>query len=154
LSKITDKTREILEPLLPDLGLELWDVEFVREDGLHYLRVYIDKPEGVSLDDCEALSRLADPLIDGYDELFPEDGYFFEVSSAGAERKLRSPADYARFAGAYASVRLFKAKFGCKEHLGHIVSTENGGITIREKKSGEELSFLADEISAVRLRLE
>ena len=151
MSKITDIVTALAEPICNSLGFELWDVEYVREAGTWYLRVYIDKDGGVSINDCEAVSQALDPILDEKDPI-PE-SYTFEVSSAGVERALRRASDYERFIGSYASVKLYTSKNGSKEHLGYIVSYNDGDVTIRYK-DGSNVTFLKNEIAGVRLRLE
>ena len=86
MSKITDRVFALAKPVVENEGCSLWDVEYVREAGSWYLRVYIDKEGGVSIDDCERISRALDPLLDEADPI--PDSYVFEVGSAGAEREL------------------------------------------------------------------
>lgn len=81
MSKVTETVTALAAPVAAELGLELWDVEYVREAGQWFLRVYIDKDGGVSINDCEALSRALDPVLDEADPI--PDSYVFEVSSAG-----------------------------------------------------------------------
>ena len=97
MSKITQTVWALAQPVVERHGCELWDVEYVTEAGTRYLRVYIDKPEGVGIDDCEAVSRELDVLLDEADPI--PDSYVFEVSSAGAERELKRPSDFVRFMG-------------------------------------------------------
>ena len=106
MSKVTETVTALAAPVAEKLGLELWDVEYIREAGQWFLRVYIDKDGGVSINDCEALSRALDPVLDEADPI--PDSYVFEVSSAGAERELKRPGDFARFMGSGAEVRLYK----------------------------------------------
>jgi len=141
-------------PELSSLGLSLWDTEFTREGGSYYLRVYVDRTEPpVSIDDCEKVSVYLDPLLDGREDMFPSDGYIFEVSSAGAERKLRRPSDFERFLGSYAEVSLYSPIAGSKSHLGYLKDYNECGVTIISK-SGEEYSFEKKNVSGVRLRID
>lgn len=151
MSKITDMVASLAEPVCREYGCELWDVEYIREAGSWYLRVYIDKEGGVSINDCEAVSQALDPILDEKDPI--PDSYTFEVSSAGVERALRRPSDFERFIGSYASVKLYTSKNGSKEHLGYLVSYNDGDVTIKDKK-GNETTFLKNEIAGVRLRIE
>ena len=89
-------------------GCTLWDVEYVKEAGSWYLRVYIDKDTGVSIDDCEAVSRVLSDLLDAADHL--QDPYTFEVSSAGADRALKKPEHFQAFLGAQVDVKFYQAK--------------------------------------------
>lgn len=90
MSKLTDAVLALAGPVAAQQGCEIWDVEYVKEAGSRYLRVYIDKPDGVSIQDCEDFSRALDPILDEADPI--PDSYIFEVSSAGAERQLKRPA--------------------------------------------------------------
>ena len=118
MSKVTDLVAELARPVVEAQGCELWDVEYVREAGEWFLRVYIDKEGGVSIDDCEAVSRALDPLLDEADPI--ESSYNFEVSSAGVERALKRPSDFQRFLGAHIAVKLYSAVDGQKEYLGYL----------------------------------
>ena len=86
MSKLTDRIAELAAPAVEAAGCRLWDVEYVREAGTWYLRVFVDKDGGVSIDDCEAISRVLDPILDREDPI--PDSYVFEVGSAGADREL------------------------------------------------------------------
>ena len=96
MSKITEKVGALAEPVVREEGCSLWDVEYIREAGSWYLRLYIDKEGGVSIDDCERVSRRMDPILDEADPI--PDSYVFEVGSAGAERQLKRPEDFEQFA--------------------------------------------------------
>lgn len=150
MSKVTERVAALAEPVAAQCGCEIWDVEYVREAGSWYLRVYIDKPGGVSIDDCEAVSRALDPILDEADPI--PTSYVFEVSSAGAERVLRRPGDFARFLGEQVEVRHYQPVNGAKSHTGALVErTDDGTVTIETK--GERLSFPAAQVAQVRLRL-
>ena len=95
--KITDLVASFAEPIVREHGCELWDVEYVREAGQWYLRLYLDKDGGVNILDCEAVSRKVSDLLDEVDPI--ETSYMFEVSSAGAERTLKRPGDFEKFMG-------------------------------------------------------
>ena len=109
MGKIIDKVTELALPVVEKNDCELWGIEYVKEAGIRYLRIFIDRVDGVSINHCEAVSKELDPLLDEYDDLFPE-SYTFEVSSAGVERQLRGPKDFKRFEGHYVEVKLYKAK--------------------------------------------
>lgn len=149
MSKITDAVTALAAPVAGELGLELWDVEYVREAGQWFLRVYIDKDGGVSINDCEALSKALDPLLDEADPI--PDSYVFEVSSAGAERELKRPGDFARFMGSAVEVRLFRAVDGSKVHTGTLTGYENGNVTI--SSAGGSHTFEKAQVAQVRLRI-
>ena len=149
MSKLTDKISELASPVCEACGCELWDVEFVKEAGQYVLRVFIDKPEGVGIDDCEAVSRALDPILDEEDPI--EQSYVFEVSSAGAERELRRPPDFERFLGEKVEVKLYSAVNGSKSHIGQLLSYENGDVTVLE--AGQEQRYAKSAVAMVRLRI-
>ena len=149
MSKITDRVFALAKPVVENEGCSLWDVEYVREAGAWYLRVYIDKPGGVGIDDCEAVSRAIDPLLDEADPI--PDSYVFEVSSAGAERELKRPGDFARFMGSGAEVRLYKPVNGSKSFVGTLSGYRDGDVTLTI--AGKETTFEKAQIAQVRLRV-
>ena len=149
MSKITDIVSALAAPAAAELGLELWDVEYVREAGQWFLRIYIDKDGGVGIDDCEALSKALDPLLDEADP--SPDSYVFEVSSAGAERELKRPGDFARFMGSHVEVRLYTAVAGSKTHVGTLTGYEDGAVRI--ESAGKEYVFEKAQVAKVRLRI-
>ncbi len=150
MSKVTERVRALAEPIAEQCGCEIWDVEYVREAGAWYLRVYIDKPGGVSIDDCEAVSRAMDPVLDEADPV--PTSYIFEVSSAGAERALKRPGDFERFIGEQVEVRHYQPVLGAKSHVGTLAArSEDGTVTIVVK--GESMSFPSAQVAQVRLRM-
>ena len=116
MSKITALVEGLARPAVEEQGCSLWDVEYVKEAGSWYLRLYIDKEGGVSIDDCEAVSRAVDPLLDEADPI--QDAYTFEVSSAGADRVLKRPEHFAAFLGAEVDVKFYRAIDGQKSCTG------------------------------------
>ncbi len=149
MKKVTEKVAELAKPVAEKHGCELWDVEFVKEAGQWFLRVYIDKPDGIGIEDCEAVSRELDPILDEADPI--SESYVFEVSSAGAERALKRPSDFERFIGSGVAVHLYSPRDGKKEFVGILRSYEGGDIEI-EGKSGP-IAFKKGEVSQVRLRI-
>ena len=152
MSKIIDTTEKLAKPILEKMSLDLWDAEFVKEAGYYYLRIYIDALDGVTIEDCEAVSRAVDPLLDEYEALFPADGYTFEVSSAGAERRLKRPQDFERFIGSLVELKTYSPKYGRREHVGNLVSYSNGDVAVEVK--GEMCEFTQSEVANVRLRIQ
>jgi len=150
LSKVIDAVTELAAPIVEKNGCELWEVEYVKEAGGWYLRIYIDRPEGISISDCEAVSRELDPILDEHEDLIPG-SYTFEVSSAGVERRLRRPSDFERFEGHLVEVKLYKSKNGQKVFLGNLVGWINDGVEI--DISGKLQRFEKAEIANVRLRI-
>ena len=128
MAKVTELVAGLAAPIAEENGCFLWDVEYVREAGQWFLRVYIDKEGGVSIDDCEAVSR---PLSDALDQADPIEGsYVLEVSSAGADRPLKKAEHFEKFLGAEVEVRLYRAMEGRKDHVGVLKGYDNGDVTI------------------------
>lgn len=150
MNKITETITSLASPVAEKLGLEIWDVEFVKEGGEHYLRVYIDREGGVSIDDCESFSRAFDKILDDADPI--DTSYIFEVSSAGLERRLYRPSDFEKYMGASVTLKTFSPKNGKKEFFGNLAAYDNGNVTLSQ--NGEETSFEKKEIASVRLRVE
>ncbi|MDO4982154.1 MAG: ribosome maturation factor RimP [Eubacteriales bacterium] len=149
MSRITDKVSELARPVVEENGCTLWDVEYVREAGTWYLRVFIDKEGGVSINDCENISRTLDPILDEEDPI--PDSYVFEVGSAGAERELKRPSDFEAFMGSEVEVRLYQPVNGCKVFTGELKGYDNGGVTILYGEN--EMSFAKAQIGAVKLHV-
>ena len=150
MGKIVDKVTKLAIPIIEKNDCELWGVEFVKEAGIRYLRVYIDRIDGVSINLCEAISRELDPLLDDLDDLIP-DNYTFEVSSAGVERQLRGPKDFTRFRDNFVEVKLYKAKDGQKIYQGNLSNWDENGIEL--DINGTKQTFDKSEVATVRLRL-
>jgi len=150
MSKIVDAVTSLAAPVAEKHGCELWDVEYVKEAGGWYLRIYIDRKDGISISHCEMVSRDMDTILDEREDLIPG-SYTFEVSSAGAERRLRRPSDFERFAGHLVEVKLYKSKNGQKSFLGNLTGWADGGVEI--DVSGKHHSFEKVEVASVRLRI-
>ena len=148
--KITEQVWQFAEPLVKENGCSLWDVEYVREGGEWFLRLYIDKEGGVDIDDCENVSRAVDPVLDEKDPI-PE-SYRFEVCSAGLERQLKRPLDFERFMGEPILLKTYQPKNGTKEFPGVLAGYDNGAVTV--DMNGTPLTFEKTEIALVRLRVE
>ena len=152
MAKVTDTVAQLALPYVEAAGCTLWDVEYIKEAGEWYLRIYIDKEGGVSIEDCEAVSR---PLSDKLDEADPIQGsYTFEVSSAGAERALKRPSDFQQFMGSPVTVKTYQARTGRKEFAGTLAGYDEatGDVTVTVGK--ETLVFPRSETALVRLRVE
>ena len=147
MAKVTETVAALALPIVEEAGCTLWDVEYVKEAGEWFLRVYIDKEEGVSINDCEAVSR---PLSDKLDEADPIEGsYTFEVSSAGADRVLKKPEHFDQFQGAEVEVKLYRPREGRKEFVGLLRSYAEGNVTL--EVGGIPTAFEKKEIALVRL---
>ena len=149
--KIADTVWALAQPVVEGFGLRLWDVEYVREAGQWYLRLYLDKDGGVDILDCEAVSRRVSDLLDEADPI--EGSYMFEVSSAGAERQLKRPSDFAQFMGSPVLVKTYKNRDGRKEFAGKLAGYEDGAVLL-DVGTAEPLRFEKSEIALVRLRIE
>ena len=147
MAKVTELVRALAQPIAAENGCSIWDVEYVREAGTWFLRVYLDKEGGVNIDDCEAVSR---PLSDALDEADPIEGsYTLEVSSAGMDRVLRHPEHFDTFLGAEVEVRLYRPVEGRKDHVGLLKAYDNGDVTVT-LPSGD-VTFPKKDVAQVRL---
>lgn len=148
MSKITDRVTELVLPILEKLDLQLWDIEFVRIGGEQYLRVFIDRESGVTIQDCELTSKALDPLLD-IDDLIQET-YTLEVSSAGIERTLKKPEHFLRYIGENVEIKLYKAQSGRKVYSG--ILSEYGQTGLSLNISGEIVNLQMDNIAIARLK--
>ena len=148
--KVTDLVASLAQPVVEAHGCELWDVEYVREGSDYFLRIYLDKEGGVDINDCEAISRAMDPILDEKDPI--EGSYHFEVCSAGLERTLKRPSDFARFLGSTITVKLYRPRNGLKEIPCVLENYDNGKLTVTAGK--ETITFEKSEVALVRLRVE
>ena len=145
MSKISDKVEALARPVVEEEGCKLWSVEYIKEAGTWYLRVYIDKDGGVGITDCEAISRKLDPILDEADPV--PGSYVFEVGSAGAERELKRPSDFEQFIGSEVEVKLYQPHEGRKTLVGTLDGYSDGNITV----SGTELK--KEQIAQVKLHV-
>lgn len=148
--KITEQVASFAQPIVESQGCSLWDVEYVREGSERFLRLYIDKEGGVNINDCEAIARAVDPILDEKDPI-PE-SYHFEVCSAGLERPLKRPGDFEKFLGSPILVKLYRPRNGLKEIPGILRGYEEGKVTVEAGK--ETITFEKSEVALVRLRVE
>ena len=148
--KVTDLVAEFSKPIIEANGCSLWDVEYVREGSERYLRIYLDKEGGIDIDDCEKIHRAIDPILDEKDPI--AESYHFEVCSAGLERTLKRPEDFARFMESPVLVKLYRPRNGLKELPGTLRGYADGRITIEAGK--ETITFEKSEVALVRLRVE
>ena len=148
--KVTERIRSLAQPVVEEHGCTLWDVEYVREGGEWFLRLYIDKDGGVNINDCEAISRAIDPILDEKDPI--EGSYRFEVCSAGLERVLKRPSDFQQFLGADVLVKLYRPVDGVKEFPSVLRGYDNGDITV--DYAGKSITFTRSQVALVRLRVD
>ena len=151
------KTEQLLTPIAEKYGVEIYDVEYVKEGKDWYLRAYIDKPEGVGINDCENVSRALSDVLDIEDYI--PDAYILEVSSPGLGRTLKKDRHFEKSLGAEVEVKTYKPIDGQKEFTGILKAYDTGTITIEESASdtGDNKIthvFNRSEIARVRLVLD
>lgn len=131
-------------------NFEIVDIEYVKEAGEYYLRVYIDKEGGISLNDCEEVSRALSEVLDVKDPI--KDNYFLEVSSPGLDRPLKKDKDFVRYAGRDVEIKLYKPMNGSKQFEGELVGlTEDNNIKVIIDEN--EVEFNKKEVALVRLAI-
>ena len=145
------QTEELLEPIVTGFGFELVDVEYVKEAGTWYLRAYIDKPGGITVDDCEAVSRKFSDVLDEKDYI--EDTYIFEVSSPGLGRPLKKDKDFQRSLGEEVEIRTYRPIDRQKEFVGELKAYDKESVTIVYEDDTEQ-TFQRQEIALIRLALD
>lgn len=145
------KTEELLLPIVESNGFELVDVEYVKEGGNWYLRAYIDKPGGISVDDCEVVSRAFSDILDEKDYI--EDTYIFEVSSPGLGRPLKKEKDFKRSLGEEVEIRTYRAIDRQKEFVGLLKAYDDSTVTITYEDDTEQ-TFDRGDIALIRLALD
>ena len=145
------RTEKFLLPLMQEHGFELVDVEYVKEGDTWYLRAYIDKEGGISLDDCELISRKVSDWLDKED--FIQDSYILEVSSPGLGRPLKKDKDFARSIGKDVEIRLYKALNKSKEYTGILKAYDKESVLL-QMEDGSDLSLLRADIALIRLALD
>ena len=143
-------TEQLLLPIVESLGFELVDVEYVKEAGTWYLRAYIDKPGGITVDDCEVVSRTFSDILDEKDYI--EDTYIFEVSSPGLGRPLKKEKDFARSIGEEIEIRTYRAIDKQKEFIGILVEYDKDTVTIEYEDETTQV-FNRTDIALIRLAL-
>ena len=142
------KTEKLLMPIMEANGFELVDVEYVKEAGNWYLRAYIDKPGGITVDDCEVVNRELSDLLDRDD--FIDDSYILEVSSPGLGRPLKKERDFIRSKGEEVEIRTYRMVDRQKEFRGVLKAWDKDTVTI-ETEDGQEQIFDRDNIALIRL---
>ena len=151
--KIADAVKEIAEPIIEGLnaGIELIEVEYVKEGSEWYLRLYIDKVGGVSLDDCQLVSESLNDILDEKDPV--KGKYIFEVSSPGIDRPLKTDRDFERYKGVEVELHLYAPVENSKLFTGKLIGRENSEIIIEEdigKGKTKERRFNTKDVSLVK----
>lgn len=146
-----EKVEQIVSPIAKDLGLDIWDIRYLKEGASWFLRIFIDKDGGVDIDDCERMSRAIDQSLDDADII--KEQYFLEVSSPGLFRELVKPEHFERFKGESVTVRLIRPIDGVKEFSGVLFGLDGMLIRIGQDESEKEFErsavakvFVNDEI--------
>ncbi|HHV29603.1 ribosome maturation factor RimP [Acetivibrio mesophilus] len=144
---IEEIVTEIANPIVDRYSFELVDVEFIKEGSNWYLRIYIDKPGGITIDDCQIVSEEISDILDKKDPI-PQ-SYFLEVSSPGLDRPLKKDSDFEKFIGELVEVKLFKPIEGKKIFEGELVGYRDNKIIIK-KNEEENMEFERDKVAIVR----
>lgn len=149
MANAAEKVYSLIKETVEQQGVILWDVRFLKEGATWYLRVFIDKPEGISIDDCTNVSHAIDPIIDEADPI--DVSYYLEVCSPGIERELTRPYHYESVKGEKIKIKLYKALDGKKEFIGIL---RDVGENITLDIDGEAKTFELSVISKANLCLE
>lgn len=147
MANVADKVSEMIRDTVEQQGVSLWDVRFIKEGASYYLRIYIDKADGVSIDDCTNVSHAIDPILDAADPI--ECSYYLEVCSPGLERELIRDEHFAVSTGKKIHLRLFKAQNGTKELEGMLIAFDNG--IVRLETSNGEIAVARTDIAKASL---
>ncbi|MFB6364005.1 ribosome maturation factor RimP [Paenibacillus elgii] len=148
-TNIKSTVEELVRPFLDENGFELVDIEYVKEGGNWFLRVYVDKEGGIDIDDCGRISEYLSAKLDEKDPI--ESAYFLEVSSPGAERPLKKPQDYRRAIGEHVFVTTYEPVNGLKEFEGTLVSYDEQTVVVEVGKKKHEIPF--DKVAGARLAI-
>lgn len=149
--EIERRAEELLTPITLEHGFEVVDVEYVKEGSDYYLRAYIDKPGGITIDDCELVSRAFEAELDREDLI--EDSYILEVSSPGLGRPLKKERDFARAVGQRIEIRLYKGSAQEKQQEGELIAYDPQTVTIR-REDGTEQTFERSALALIRMALD
>lgn len=144
------RTEELLTPIVEKYGVEIYDVEYVKEGSEWYLRAYIDKPEGVNIIDCENVSRALSDELDKED--FIDEAYILEVSSPGLGRTLKKDKHLEKSIGEEVEIKLYKPIDKCKEFSGILEKFDAESITVSVED--REITFKRSDIALIRLALD
>jgi ribosome maturation factor RimP len=153
---VTDQVKALIMPIISNAQLELVDVEYTREGQVHYLRIFIDRPGGVTLDDCQMISRECEVVLDIEEIIHTQ--YILEVSSPGLDRPLKKKDDYERFRDRLVKIRTYHAIEGRKNFLGHLAGLmddpETDTCMVKLHVDGDDIRIPYDMIASARLEVE
>lgn len=148
MESIENKIEQLVMPIINENGYELVDIEFLKENSNWYLRIYVDKDGGFTIDDCEFVSKALGEILEKDDPI--DKSYILEVSSPGLDRPLKKESDFERYKGEIVDVKLYKAINKVKQFQGILKGLKNNIVTI-EDDTGKQLSFSRQEIAIIRL---
>lgn len=136
---------ELVKPIVEEMGLTLWDVRFVKEGAMWYLRIFIDKPSGVTIEDCENVTRAVDKPLDELDPI--EQNYCLEVSSPGIERELLREEHFDAFLGAPVMIKLHRPdENGVREYKGTLIAHDRETVSIAQENGGQSVINKKDTV--------
>ena len=148
--ELEKQVNALMDEILKESEIELIDVEYVKEGTAYYLRIYIDKPTGVTINDCETVSRLLEAKLDEADWI--QEHYYLEVSSPGLERPLKKTGDFERNRGKKVEIKLYQLVNGEKHFEGILIDKTDQGIII-ETDDKQQLIFKEDQVALVKLAI-
>ncbi len=143
---IQQTVTELVSPVVENLNYELVDVEYVKEGANWYLRIYIDKPGGISIDDCQAVSEQVSDLLDKNDPI--DQSYYLEVSSPGLDRPLKTEKDFTKYKGELVEVKVFQPIDGKKIFEGELVGLKDNFVVINQE--GHDVQFEREKVAVVK----
>ena len=141
--------RKLAEPIAAELGLSIWDIRFLKEGGLWYLRIFIDKPEGISIDDCERMSRAINDPLDKLDPI--EQTYCLEVSSPGINRELTRPEHFEEYIDYAIEIRLIRPNENGEKEIAGILKNYDGSVITIEDEDENTILINKKDTSSVHL---
>ena len=147
LAGVAERVFALIKETVEEQGVSLWDVRYLKEGASYYLRVFIDKEDGISIDDCTKVNHAIDPIIDEADPI--DNSYYLEVCSTGLERELVRPEHFTAKMNQAVKLKLYKARDGVKEFNGILKDFDGKKITVTV--GGEDLEFDRTEISVCKL---
>lgn len=156
MSRVVDEVRVVVQPIVDEQNLELVDMEFLKEGKNWFLRIYIDKPGGIDIEECALISEKVSEALDAIDPDPIPQAYFLEVSSPGAERPLKTEADMQNVIGKYVHLSFYQAIDGEKFYEGTLkeVNDDSVVLTIRIKTRTKDIEIERKQIANARLAIQ
>ena len=156
MSRVVDEVRVVVQPIVDEQNLELVDMEFLKEGKNWFLRIYIDKPSGIDIEECALISEKVSEALDAIDPDQIPQAYFLEVSSPGAERPLKTEADIQNAIGKYVHLSFYQAIDGEKFYEGTLkeVNDDSVVLTIRIKTRTKDIEIERKQIANARLAIQ